>query len=445
MKRWILACMIMLVASVAQAATIYVDNQLPGADCTSGNYNTSARTCTGSAGNAYNTLQEGHDVAIANDTILVRGGTTYAISASISITRDGSSGNLIKLWNYPSETPIIDGATQAVNQTGFYLNGGSWWHIKGLEIKNTAHMGIRIGGGSANNIIENNNVHHCVRVNTNGAGIHLDGTDGGNNLILNNDSHHHSLTIGGTGGDGIAITGTSSAAGASGNVARGNRAWRNNDDGFDLSWSFAVTVEGNWSWENGFDDALVKTPGNGNGFKLGLTPPPSNGAWAIRNNLAWGNAEGGFNCNQSNTIGTVYNNTSYGNQEGMFGYVFTSANCNVGHLVRNNISVNDSNTYAGGTNTVHDHNTWDASPAVTANASDFVTTSFTANLGARQSDGSLPVSDFLKLASGSDLIDKGVDVGLSFNGSAPDMGAYEFAVADSTAPAAPTNLRVVGP
>ena len=43
----------------------------------------------------------------------------------------------------------------------------------------------------------------------------------------------------------------------------------------------------------------------------------------------------------------------------------------------------------------------------------------------RQPDGSLPAG-FARLVSGSDLIDKGLDVGLPFNGSAPDLGAYEF-------------------
>jgi hypothetical protein len=37
----------------------------------------------------------------------------------------------------------------------------------------------------------------------------------------------------------------------------------------------------------------------------------------------------------------------------------------------------------------------------------------------------LPDVDFLHLASGSDLIDGGVDVGLDFDGSAPDLGAFE--------------------
>ncbi len=38
-----------------------------------------------------------------------------------------------------------------------------------------------------------------------------------------------------------------------------------------------------------------------------------------------------------------------------------------------------------------------------------------------------PLIDFLRLASGSHLIDAGVNVGLPFNGSAPDLGWAETA------------------
>jgi hypothetical protein len=33
--------------------------------------------------------------------------------------------------------------------------------------------------------------------------------------------------------------------------------------------------------------------------------------------------------------------------------------------------------------------------------------------------------DFMRLAAGSDLINAGVNVGLPFNGAAPDLGAFE--------------------
>jgi hypothetical protein len=46
--------------------------------------------------------------------------------------------------------------------------------------------------------------------------------------------------------------------------------------------------------------------------------------------------------------------------------------------------------------------------------------------GVRDSDGHLPELQFLRLASTSDGIDAGVDVGIAFESTAPDIGAYEF-------------------
>ena len=43
----------------------------------------------------------------------------------------------------------------------------------------------------------------------------------------------------------------------------------------------------------------------------------------------------------------------------------------------------------------------------------------------RKSDGSLPDIDFMKPATGSKLIDAGVDIGFPFAGKAPDIGALE--------------------
>ncbi|HVR19923.1 MAG TPA: hypothetical protein VMS65_09505, partial [Polyangiaceae bacterium] len=57
--------------------------------------------------------------------------------------------------------------------------------------------------------------------------------------------------------------------------------------------------------------------------------------------------------------------------------------------------------------------------------SDFVSVSDTGFMGPRQADGSLPNLDFMKLSAASRLVDRGVDVGLPFAGTAPDLGCYE--------------------
>jgi len=47
-------------------------------------------------------------------------------------------------------------------------------------------------------------------------------------------------------------------------------------------------------------------------------------------------------------------------------------------------------------------------------------------LNVRQSDGSLPEVTLLHLQSTSTMIDKGTNVGYTFFGTAPDLGAYEY-------------------
>lgn len=44
-----------------------------------------------------------------------------------------------------------------------------------------------------------------------------------------------------------------------------------------------------------------------------------------------------------------------------------------------------------------------------------------------KTDGTLPRTDLFRLVPGSKLIDAGVEVGLPFSGTAPDLGPYETA------------------
>jgi hypothetical protein len=117
---------------------------------------------------------------------------------------------------------------------------------------------------------------------------------------------------------------------------------------------------------------------------------------------------------------TIDNCISYNNGTGGGGFNFgvqytakdTIRNCvNFDDAAYINSSVEDS------------YNRWNL--GITVTAGDFVSVSTTGMDGARNEDGSLPYLPFLRLAETSDLIDAGVDVGYSYNGSAPDLGAYE--------------------
>jgi hypothetical protein len=56
---------------------------------------------------------------------------------------------------------------------------------------------------------------------------------------------------------------------------------------------------------------------------------------------------------------------------------------------------------------------------------DFQSLDTTQILAPRQADGSLTEGTFMRLATGSSLIDAGIDVNLGYNGDAPDLGCYE--------------------
>ena len=62
---------------------------------------------------------------------------------------------------------------------------------------------------------------------------------------------------------------------------------------------------------------------------------------------------------------------------------------------------------------------------MSANDSDFLSLDLSLATAARHPDGALPMTNLFRLATGNDLIDRGVDVGLPYEGSAPDLGALE--------------------
>jgi hypothetical protein len=82
--------------------------------------------------------------------------------------------------------------------------------------------------------------------------------------------------------------------------------------------------------------------------------------------------------------------------------------------------------------------------SVTVNSSDFLSTDQGLLTAARQSDGNLPVNNFMRLVTSSDLINKGTNVGLAYTGSAPDLGCFESAVTTSATTIADTNSLITG-
>jgi MYXO-CTERM domain-containing protein len=406
----------------------------------------------GTKDSPFATLTKGAGAAGAGDTVYIRGGT-YNPSGGFTFSKSGTSDtNRIKYWAYPGEVPVFDFSKASGHPNGFSVTG-SWLHFKGIEICNltedTSAINAIVISNASNDIMELMNTHHNA-----GSGIFISHGSGGH-LFLNCDSHDNydptSAQGDGQNADGFGVHYQAAGDGTSTTI-RGCRSWWNSDDGYDfINQEFPVTIENSWAFGSGFANYGTTRPadGNGNGFKIGSSKTGIR--HLVQNNVAWGCKASGFYANHSSGGNTWYNNTSFqnGTQFNMLASTWSAPNGggtrtdgvtlsgDKAHIMRNNIAFPNKNEYVDGYGVDTQFNTWDLN--ITPAAKDFLsiadasvsgtgaaieTTSIA--LGPRQADGSLPNVDFMKLAAGSQMIDKGKDVGLPFVGAAPDLGAYEF-------------------
>jgi MYXO-CTERM domain-containing protein len=403
----------------------------------------------GTQASPFATLTKGVSSAGAGDTVYIGGGTYYP-SGGFTFSKSGTSDtNRIKYWAVPGEKPVFDFSKVNGSPEAFTVSG-SWLHFKGIEICNLPVNSGVIGINNAHNdIMELMNMHH-----TQATGIFISHGTGGH-LFLNCDSHDNydpsSAQGDGQNADGFGVHYQAAGDGTSTTI-RGCRAWWNSDDGYDfINQEVPVTIENSWAFGNGFSNYGAGKPadGNGNGFKIGSSKTGIR--HLVQNNVAWGNKANGFYANHSSGGNTWYNNTSFqnGTQFNMLASTWSAPNGGgtrtdgvtltgaAAHIMRNNLAFPNKNDYITGYGVDTQFNSWDLN--ITPAAKDFLsitdptvggtgqaleTTS--PALGPRQADGSLPNVDFMKLAAGSAMIDKGKDVGLPFVGAAPDLGAYEF-------------------
>jgi hypothetical protein len=382
--------------------------------------------------------------ALPGDTVYFRGGAyvyTAGLNACASMTdtvnvitlnKSGQAGKPIRYWAYPGETPKFDFSqmrdncrVKAFNVTASYL------HLKGLEVTGAPQQpGNRLNNESwgvwnsgSNNTFEALDTHHHM-----GPGLFI--SNGSNNLVLNTDSHHnydpYSKSGAGQNADGF---GVHIRANRPGNVIRGCRAWANTDDGYDtINAESVVVIENSWAWRQGYLPGTT-TPlaaGNGNGFKIGgfgdvwVANAPQH---ITRGNVSFANKTWGFYANHHPVASYFYNNTAFNNRAGfnMLGIDAAGAGINLG-ILRNNLAYGGTLvTSIDGTDQAN--NSWNLPVSVTA--ADFQGTSIEGWDAPRLPDGSLPPLPHLRLVAGSDLLDKGVPLGLPYLGAAPDLGAFE--------------------
>jgi hypothetical protein len=385
----------------------------------------------GAIGAPWATFDYAIDQLNPGDTLHVRGGT-YALNSRIQIRSDegGTESAPIRIWAYENESPVLNFATMSNSQWGQSAgrgiqvdDGADWLHLRGLTIENARDNGIWSGA--------NHGVYERIVTRWNGdSGMQLSGF-ASYNLIQNADSYENYDPSGnGENADGFAIKFTDLGPG---NVVRGARAWGNADDGWDMWQSIqgAVLVEDSWAFDNGKIlprfytvealEANDMTPsnfgGDGNGFKLGQDSGPH----VLNRVLAWDNQVRGVDSN-GNRYGVFVNNSTVYDSGRNWDFDETDAQTTEQHILTNNVSFAGSQSDLFYSGVESDSNTWNGIPV---NAADFLSLDDTIARGPRQADGSLPVSDYLRLAPDSNLIDAGKNLGMPFSGLAPDLGAFE--------------------
>ena len=349
----------------------------------------------------------------SGETILVKGGT-YVMNSRITLTVSGIENNKIKLIAKEGTGRVkLDFSSMSENSSnqGIILNA-DYWHFKGIDVFKAGDNGLQVRGN--NNLIE-----FCSFSECSDTGLQID-NGAANNTILNCDSYYNADSTN-ENADGFACKLTA----GTGNKFIGCRAWQNLDDGWDGylrgSDNILTTYENCWAIKNGYNKLGQKGIGDGNGFKTGGSDGKDLKHNAKYTNcIAVGNTADGFDHNSNRGIVTIYNCSAYDNGRN---FSFSNTNPLEKLIIKNCNYLGDYGTIRA-TSVEETNNSWQN--GITTSQDDFVSIDYSQLLNERKADGSLPDVTFFHLNTGSDLINAGVDVGLPFNGTAPDLGAFEL-------------------
>ncbi|WNG41967.1 pectate lyase [Archangium minus] len=376
---------------------------------------TGKSTNTGASFNSAWDFKTALAAAVAGDTILLQGGTysipyTPGAKNTLAFTKSGQPGKPITVSSYNNARAVFDFSFPAQawvqDSYGFYVTG-SYWIFKGIDITRAGYQGAYVTGSY-------NTFENCRFYDNRNTGLEIN--KGGNHTtVLNCDAfRNYDPKKLGSMADGFGPKQTMGP----GNVFIGCRAWENSDDGYDAFDSpEKVIFKDSWAFRNGVDVwGYGGFTGNGNGFKIGGNAKQAN--HQLTNCVAFGQPKKGFDQNNNSGGVTIYNSIAYKNGTN-FG-LGNPLNAGQKHILKNNISLGASNSIA---NSTEQKNSWNTGFSVSS--ADFQSLDTSLATVARNPDGSLPATTLFRLKSTSALVNAGVDVGLPYNGSAPDLGAFE--------------------
>ena len=319
----------------------------------------------------FRTLQRAANAVQPGDVVWVRGGV-YA--SDVEFRRSGTASDPIVVESYPGECAVFDG-TGLGRWDRLALEGVQHMILRNVVLRNSPSEGLLLSH-SHNNVISHVRSHD----NSSSGMLVMNSND---NLFTHVVMHDNFDAPYGNHADGISIS--------SGNGNHINRciAFNNSDDGVDTWRSTNTLVERCISFDNGWQG------GDGNGFKAGGNGETVN--TVVRYSISFGNRANGFDNNTGRNV-RFDHNTAFGN--GGSGFVGSYG------TVRNNLSIGNGRAW-GGVESIEVSNSW--------------------NVGVSGDDAFVNTDphhvDFLRLAPGSSAIDAGTPIGLSYTGSAPDLGA----------------------
>ncbi len=415
--------LLLLIPLVANATTYYVAT-------------TGSDSNPGTISQPWATWQYAFNKLKAGDILYVRGGTYTKMLGNSGSNAfgvrvqgiDGTSSSHITVSAYPGEVPILDGSSLTLttgSNIGLALYSCSYWDFNGINCTNFKQASDNVY--EATGWYESDVIHithnqctdyHCgdgFVLKGSHDDIHYTNCDAYENADRYTDPN--GAAPGGLANGFYATPGTGNHI-----YYTGCRAWNNTDDGWDTFNSYGgyIEITNCWAFNNGW---YLNTVGDGSGFKLGIIngPVESGVQRTLKNCLAFGNLGPGYDQN-SGSSGTIvqiamYNCTSANNKSGTFAFYYDNK-----AIIKNFVSYNESLGDIGKSSNI-DHNSWQN--GLSATTADFLGTNVAEASAARKADGSLPDMNFLHLAPTSKLIDAGTNVGLPYNGNAPDLGAFE--------------------